>query len=149
MICDCDAHRGPQKSLAISKTLHCDVGVRWKVASDLRFRVAISEAEPLLSPGFLAIWLHQRGNRYRLQLCNFWCAKYKWFLDSPIKSSPSKTKCKGSGLTFLELQIVQCGFDRLRSAIQGASSKSQITSLECLRCDVSNFDSVCRLAIDH
>ena len=46
-ICDCDAHRGPQKSLAISETLHCDLRVRWKVASDLRFRVAISEPDIL------------------------------------------------------------------------------------------------------
>ena len=44
-ICDCNAHRGPQESLAISETLHCDLRVRWKVAGDLRFRVAISEAE--------------------------------------------------------------------------------------------------------
>ena len=46
-ICDCDAHRRPQKLLAISETLHCDLRVLWKVASDLRFRVAISEAETL------------------------------------------------------------------------------------------------------
>ena len=51
-ICDCDAHRGPQKSLAISKTLHRDLRVRWKVASDLRFRVAISESK---SPSFCRI----------------------------------------------------------------------------------------------
>ena len=45
--CDCDAHRGPQKSLAFLKQetamMHCDLRVRWKVASDLRFRAAISE----------------------------------------------------------------------------------------------------------
>ena len=51
-ICDCDAQRGPQKSLAISETLHCDLGVRWKVASNLRFRVAISELE---TPSFAGI----------------------------------------------------------------------------------------------
>ena len=45
-----DAHRRPQKSLAISETFHCDFRVRWKVASDLRFWVAISEAE---TPFFL------------------------------------------------------------------------------------------------
>ena len=42
--------------------LHCDLRVRWKVASDLRFRAAISGPEPLFSAGFLAIWLRQRGN---------------------------------------------------------------------------------------
>ena len=50
--CDCDAHHGPQKSLAISETLRCDLRVRWKVASDLRFRVAISEPE---TPSFCRI----------------------------------------------------------------------------------------------
>ena len=56
-ICDC-AHRRPQKSPAISETLHCDLRVRWRVAGDLRFRVAISEVE---IPSFCgisgAIWL--------------------------------------------------------------------------------------------
>ena len=33
------------KSPAISETLHCDLRVRWKVAGDLQFRAAISEAE--------------------------------------------------------------------------------------------------------
>ena len=37
--------RAPQKSLAISETDHCDLRVRWKVASDLRFQVAISDPE--------------------------------------------------------------------------------------------------------
>ena len=49
-ICDCDAYRGSQKSLVISETLHCDWRVRWKVASDSRFQVAISEPE---TPFFL------------------------------------------------------------------------------------------------
>ena len=41
-ICDCDAHRGPKKSLRFwgqdKAMLHCDFRVRWKIASDLRFR---------------------------------------------------------------------------------------------------------------
>ena len=45
--CDCDAHRGPQKSRDFrnqeTAMMHCDLRVRWKVASDLRFRAAISE----------------------------------------------------------------------------------------------------------
>ena len=49
-ICDCDAHRGPQKSQRFPKQekamLHCDLRVRWKVASDLRFQAAISEPKP-------------------------------------------------------------------------------------------------------
>ena len=46
-LCDCDAHRGPQKSQRLPRQekamLHCDLRVRWKVASDLRFRAAMSE----------------------------------------------------------------------------------------------------------
>ena len=47
--CDCDAHPRPQKSQRFPRQekamLHCDLRVRWKVASDLRFRAAISEPE--------------------------------------------------------------------------------------------------------
>ena len=53
-ICNCDAHRGPQKSQRFPREeramLHCDLRVRWKVASDSRFRAAISE---LANPFFL------------------------------------------------------------------------------------------------
>ena len=55
-ICDYDAHRGPQKSQRFPRPekamLHCDVSVRWKVASDLRFRAAISEPK---TPSFCGI----------------------------------------------------------------------------------------------
>ena len=54
VFCDCDAHRGPQKAQRFPRhekgMLHCDLRVRWKVASDLRFRAAISEPE---TPFFL------------------------------------------------------------------------------------------------
>ena len=52
--------RFPKQEAAM---MHCDLRVRWKVASDLRFRAAISEPETLSCAGFLAIWLRQRGNR--------------------------------------------------------------------------------------
>ena len=56
-ICDCDAHRGPQKSQRFPRQeeamLHCDSRVRWKVASALRFRVAISEPK---IPSFCGIF---------------------------------------------------------------------------------------------
>ena len=54
--------------------------MRWKVASDdfeLRF------LNPLLSAGFLAIWLRQRGNRYAI--VRFWCAKGGVLLQEPEK----------------------------------------------------------------
>ena len=55
-ICDCDAHRGPLKSLAISETRRNSTALRlrgrWKVSSDLRFGAAISEPE---TPSFCGI----------------------------------------------------------------------------------------------
>ena len=73
--CDFDAHRGPQKSLAISETLYCDLRVRWKVASDLRFRVAISEAK---TPSFFGISGDLAPSTRRslaIAIVRFWCAK--------------------------------------------------------------------------
>ena len=64
-ICDCYAHRGPRKSLAISETLHCDLRVRGKVARYLRFRAAISGLGPLLSAGFLVLAFSPRKRRNR------------------------------------------------------------------------------------
>ena len=66
-IYDCDAHRGPQKSQRCPRQekamLHCDLRVRWKVASDLRFRAAISEPKTPSFCGISGIWLRKRGNR--------------------------------------------------------------------------------------
>ena len=49
-------HRGPKKSQRFPRQekamLHCDLRVRWKVASDLRFRAAISEPN---TPSFCRI----------------------------------------------------------------------------------------------
>ena len=52
-ICDCDAHRGPPRFRRQDKAmLHCDLRVRWKVASVLRFRAAISEPKSLFLQDF-------------------------------------------------------------------------------------------------
>ena len=66
-----------KKSLAISETLDCDLRVRWKVASNLRFRVAISEAE---TPSFFLrdLWRFGSVNAEIASDCaivRFWCAK--------------------------------------------------------------------------
>ena len=55
--------------------LHCDLRVRWKVASDLRFRAAISEPK---SPSFCGISgdLAQSTRRsLAIAIVRFWCAK--------------------------------------------------------------------------
>ena len=76
-ICDCDAHRGSQKSPAISETLHCDLGVRWKFASDLRFRVAISEAETPSFCGISGDLAQSTGGSLAIAIVRFWCAKLR------------------------------------------------------------------------
>ena len=55
--------------------LHCDLRVRWKVASDLRFRAAISEPK---TPSFCGISgdLAQSTRKSRaIAIVRFWCAK--------------------------------------------------------------------------
>ena len=41
-ICDCDAHRGPQKSLAISETRQSNAALHFNCARETRWRFAIS-----------------------------------------------------------------------------------------------------------
>ena len=65
------------KSLAISKTLHCDSSVRWKVASDLRFRVAISEAETPSFSGISGKLAPSTWKSVAIVIVRFWCAKDK------------------------------------------------------------------------
>ena len=67
-ICDCDAHRRPKKSLRFWRQdkamLRCDLRVRWfKALAICDFGLRSPSAKPLLSVGFLAIWLHHRGDR--------------------------------------------------------------------------------------
>ena len=73
--CDCDAHRGPQKSLANFETLHCDLRVRWKVASDLGFRVAISEAKTPSFSGISGDLASSTWKSLAIAIMRFWSAK--------------------------------------------------------------------------
>ena len=55
--------------------LHCDLRVRWKVASDLRFRAAISEPK---SPSFCGIYgdlAPSTRKSLAIAIVRFWCAK--------------------------------------------------------------------------
>ena len=78
-MCDRDAHRGPQKSLAISETLHCDLRVRWEVASDLRFRVAISEPKTSSFCGISGDLAPPTRKSLAIAIVRFWCAKLEPF----------------------------------------------------------------------
>ena len=78
-ICDFDAHRGPQKSLAISETRkampQCDLRVRWKVASDLRFRAAISEPKTPSFCGISGDLAPSTRKSLAVAIMQLWCAK--------------------------------------------------------------------------
>ena len=55
--------------------LHCVLGVQWKVASDLRFRAAISEPK---TPSFCRIsgdLAHSTRKSLAIAIVRFWCAK--------------------------------------------------------------------------
>ena len=77
---NCDAHRvTPEIASRFPRQdkpmVHCDVRVWWKVASDLRFRAAISEPE---TPSFCGISgdlaLSSRKS-LSIAILRFWCAK--------------------------------------------------------------------------
>ena len=73
-------HHRPQKSQRFPRQekamLHCDLRVRWKVASDLRFRAAISEPK---TPSFLRDFLRFGSVNAEIAsdcaIVRFWCAK--------------------------------------------------------------------------
>ena len=79
--CDCDAPiadpRNRERFLKQEKAMpHCDLRVRWKVASDLRFRAAISEPQ---TPSFCGIsgGLAQSTRKsLAIAMVRFWCAKF-------------------------------------------------------------------------
>ena len=73
--CDCGAHRGPQKSLVLFETLHCDLRVRWKVASDLRFRAAIAEPKTARFCRISGDLAPSTRKTLAIAIVRFWCAK--------------------------------------------------------------------------
>ena len=81
------AHRGPQKLQRFPRQekamLHCDLRVRWKVASDLRFQAAISEPK---SPSFCGISGDLTPST--IAIVRFWCAKLRIFEAYFFRSCP-------------------------------------------------------------
>ena len=63
------------KTRVNNAALHCDLRVRWKVASDLRFRAAISEPK---TPSFCGIPGDLAPSTLKslaIAIVRFWCAK--------------------------------------------------------------------------
>ena len=55
--------------------LHCDLRVRWKVASDLRFGAAISEPETRSFCGISGDLTPSTQKSLAIAIVRFWCAK--------------------------------------------------------------------------
>ena len=55
--------------------LHCDLRVRWKVASDLRFRAAISESKTPSFCGISGDLAPSTPKSLAIAIVRFWCAK--------------------------------------------------------------------------
>ena len=54
---------------------HCDLRVRWKVASDLRFRAAISEPKTPFFCGISGDLAQSTRKSLAIAIVRFWCAK--------------------------------------------------------------------------
>ena len=55
---------------------HCDLRVRWKVASDLRFRAAISEPKTPSFCGISGDLAQSTQTSLAIAIVRFWCAKF-------------------------------------------------------------------------
>ena len=99
----CDLRlRCPSRSLEIARfpkqdkaMLHCDLRVRWKVASDLRFRAAISEPK---TPSFCRIsgdLAQSTRKSLAIAIVRFWCAKPKTEVESAETWGIQPPNCQG------------------------------------------------------
>ena len=67
-----ESARFPRQEQAM---LHCDLRLRWKVASDLRFRAAISEPKTPSSCGISGDLALSTRKSLAIAIVRFWCAK--------------------------------------------------------------------------
>ena len=79
--------------------MHCDLRVRWKVASDLRFRAAISEPKTPSFSGISGDLAPSTRRSLAIAIVRFWCAKLSMNLCQRLKHSHrSRGDLDGRGL---------------------------------------------------
>ena len=87
--------------------LHCDLRVRWKVASDLRFRAAISEPKAPSFCGISGDLAPSTQKSLAIAIVRFWCAKllshfkYFWGFGPPRRASTSQAKDVDDAIAFV------------------------------------------------
>ena len=79
--------------------LHCDLKVRWKVASDLRFRAAISEPKTPSFCGISGDLAQSTRKSLAIAIVRFWCAKvYNDAINSPTSAPDLSAPSPGDDL---------------------------------------------------
>ena len=74
---------------------HCDLRVRWTVASDLRFRAAISEPETPSFCGISGDLAPSTRKSLAIAIVRFWCAKYPDLLFLAFLENSKENHQKG------------------------------------------------------
>ena len=76
--------------------LHCDLRVRWKVASDLRFRAAISEPKTPSFCGISGDLAPSTRKSLAIAIVRFWCAKIKFHQNISQQTCAGMATLRGS-----------------------------------------------------
>ena len=76
--------------------LHCDLRLRWKVASDLRFRAAVSEPKTPSFCGISGDLAPSTRKSLAIVIVRFWCAKE----ESEVRELSGKESGISSGTPF-------------------------------------------------
>ena len=79
--------RFPRQDKAL---LHCNLRVRWKVASDLRFRAAISEPKTPSFCGISGDLAPSTRKSLAIAIVRFWCAKLQFDVDKQKSITQSR-----------------------------------------------------------